>query len=424
MRRQDKVYSTFCKLFTSDGIDANTIANQLNITRANASHDLNLLCQEGKLYKTNTRPVLFFLNSNYCESEKINSLDTLLKNNISLKHSIEQAKAAVVYPPHGMNCLILGETGVGKSMFASLMYDFAISMGIKKSNAPFISFNCADYSNNPELLTSQLFGVVKGAYTGAISDKSGLIEEANEGILFLDEIHRLPPEGQEALFTFLDNNKFRRIGDSKLRESTVLIICATTENPKNALLQTFIRRIPMTITIPPLRERSLEERLYLIKKFFNCESKRISKDIFVSINTMRALLSYNCPNNIGQLKNDIQLLCAKAYSDYLTNQNTNIEITSRELPSYIRKGLYDEKENRVLWNKILNSKMDFFKFSNIKIYDDEILNDNNSCSIYNIIENRIEFLKSKGISDITIDNILEKDISKYFNKYITAVKPR
>lgn len=323
-----------------------------------------------------------------------------------------------------MNCLILGETGVGKSMFASLMYDFAISMGIKKSNAPFISFNCADYSNNPELLTSQLFGVVKGAYTGAISDKSGLIEEANEGILFLDEIHRLPPEGQEALFTFLDNNKFRRIGDSKLRESTVLIICATTENPKNALLQTFIRRIPMTITIPPLRERSLEERLYLIKKFFNCESKRISKDIFVSINTMRALLSYNCPNNIGQLKNDIQLLCAKAYSDYLTNQNTNIEITSRELPSYIRKGLYDEKENRVLWNKILNSKMDFFKFSNIKIYDDEILNDNNSCSIYNIIENRIEFLKSKGISDITIDNILEKDISKYFNKYITAVKPR
>lgn len=54
MRRQDKVYSTFCKLFTSDGIDANTITNQLNITRANASHDLNLLCQEGKLYKTNT----------------------------------------------------------------------------------------------------------------------------------------------------------------------------------------------------------------------------------------------------------------------------------------------------------------------------------------------------------------------------------
>ncbi|MBQ5834924.1 MAG: sigma 54-interacting transcriptional regulator, partial [Bacteroidaceae bacterium] len=64
-----------------------------------------------------------------------------------------------------MNCLILGSTGVGKSMFASLMHDYAVEMEIKPADSPFIIFNCADYTNNPQLLTSQLFGVKKGAYT-------------------------------------------------------------------------------------------------------------------------------------------------------------------------------------------------------------------------------------------------------------------
>ena len=101
-------------------------------------------------------------------------------------------------------------------MFASLMHNYALEMKVKSEDSPFIVFNCADYSNNPQLLTSQLFGVKKGAYTGAESDKVGLIEQANGGILFLDEIHRLPPEGQEALFIFLDSGTFRRIGDSEI----------------------------------------------------------------------------------------------------------------------------------------------------------------------------------------------------------------
>ena len=105
-------------------------------------------------------------------------------------------QASILYPPNGINCLILGETGVGKSMFAYLMHEYAIEMQVKNIDSPFITFNCADYSNNPQLLTSQLFGVKKGAYTGAEIDKIGLIEKANNGILFLDEIHRLPPEGQ------------------------------------------------------------------------------------------------------------------------------------------------------------------------------------------------------------------------------------
>src|SRR5471030_1498345 len=355
MNKKDLIYEKIVQLNYLEGIDTKTLSSLVDMTRANLSHELNVLCKEGKLYKSSGRPVLFFL----AENSKINNtsqLDLLAKNNISLKQAIEQVKSAILYPPKGMNCLILGGTGVGKSMFASLMHTYALEMNIKAENSPFIVFNCADYSNNPQLLTSQLFGVKKGAYTGAESDKIGLIEQADGGILFLDEVHRLPPEGQEALFVFLDTGNFRRFGDSETRNSDVLIISATTENPDSALLNTFTSRIPIVITIPPLKDSTLDERLYLIRSFFKYESIRLNKEIYVSLNSLRALLSYDCPNNIGQLKSDVQLLCAKAYSEFLTNVKHDVRIASRNLHPYIKEGLYKEKEHRVLWNKLMGEE--------------------------------------------------------------------
>lgn len=419
MNRRDLIYNKLSELADEKGIDAQTLASLLNISRANISHELNNLCKEGKVYKSSGRPVLFSVSKNNTSTAS-SKLDALLKNNISLKLCIEQAKAAILYPPKGMPCLIFGETGVGKSMFASLMHAYAVEMSVKKDISPFITFNCADYSNNPQLLTSQLFGVKKGTYTGADSDKAGLIEKANGGILFLDEVHRLPPEGQEALFTFLDTGTFRRMGDYETRTSDVLIVSATTEDPRSSLLKTFTRRIPMTIVLPSLKDRTFEERLYLVRSFFKHESIRLNKCIYVSLNTMRAFLSYDCTNNIGQLKSDVQLVCAKAYSEFLTNIKYDVRITSSSLPQYIKDGLYKEKEHRVLWNKLVGDDIEFFKFSNT---DDstENLDKDDENGIYEIMEKKIERLKAKGISDIEIENFLEKDISKYFEKYISGV---
>ena len=419
MKNKDLIYNTLLELQSDDGIDTSTLSNLTNISRANVIHELNCLCKEGKIYKTSSRPVKFFINSPKIKKHIKSALDKLSQNNISMNSAIEQAKASILYPPKGMNCLILGETGVGKSMFANLMYDYAVDMGIKDKNSPFITFNCADYCNNPQLLTSQLFGVKKGAYTGSENDRIGLIEKANGGILFLDEVHRLPPEGQEALFIFLDTHKFRRVGDSEIRSSDVLIICATTEDPSSALLATFTRRIPMVICIPPLRKRTFEERLYLIKNFFKEESIRLNKEIYVSLNSMRALLSYNCPNNVGQLKSDIQLICAKSYSLYLTNKKDDVRIVSRNLPSYIQDGLYKEKEHRSIWNKLIGEKIDFFKFS-AKSTDSFSL-DNNDAGIYSFIKNKLENLKSQGISNIDIEEILEKDIANYYTISSNAI---
>jgi len=414
MAKKDLIYQRFLQLDSSEGIDTQTLASLLDMTRANLSHELNELCKDGKLYKSSGRPVLFFLSENKIMRHE-SQLDLLAKNNVSLKDSVEQAKAAILYPPKGMNCLILGGTGVGKSMFASLMHNYALEMNVKSEDSPFIIFNCADYSNNPQLLASQLFGVKKGAYTGAETDKVGLIEQANGGILFLDEIHRLPPEGQEALFVFLDSGTFRRIGDSESRTSDVLIISATTEDPSSALLNTFTRRIPIVINLPSLKDRTLDERLFLIKSFFKYESIRLNKEIYVSLNSLRALLSYDCPNNIGQLKSDVQLLCAKAYSEFLTNLKHDVRIHSKVLPPYIKEGLYKEKEHRVLWNTLMSEEIEYFRFNGSNEDTNTIFNTDDN-TIYDFIENKLEKLKSLDISDIDIENILEKDIAKHFNK--------
>ncbi len=167
-----------------------------------------------------------------------------------------------MYPPYGLPTLIIGATGVGKSLFARLMYDFSRHENI--INGDFILFNCADYYNNPQLLISHLFGHIKGAFTGATSDKEGLIEKANGGVLFLDEIHRLPPEGQEMVFYTLDSGNFSRLGETeRTRTSRFRFICATTENPESALLKTFIRRLPTIINLPALYARSAQEKFEL-----------------------------------------------------------------------------------------------------------------------------------------------------------------
>lgn len=419
MNKKDLVYQKIVQLNYSEGIDTNTLSSLMDMSRANLSHELNKLCKEGKLCKSSSRPVLFFLPENN-KANTESQLDLLAKNNISLKQAVDQAKSAILYPPKGMNCLILGGTGVGKSMFASLMHNYALEMKIKSEDSPFIVFNCADYSNNPQLLTSQLFGVKKGAYTGAETDKVGLIEQANGGILFLDEVHRLPPEGQEALFIFLDTGNFRRFGDSEIRTSDVLIISATTEDPNSALLNTFTRRIPIVINIPPLKERTLEERLYLVKSFFKHESIRLNKEIYVSLNALRALLSYDCPNNIGQLKSDVQLLCAKAYSEFLTNVKRDVRISSKSLPPYIKEGLYKEKEHRVLWNKLMGEEIEYFRFPGSSSNIDEVFNFGDN-TIYDFIEKKLKKLKSMDISNIDIENILEKDIAKHFKNNISGV---
>lgn len=357
----------------SIGVSSLDIVENLNILRNNASADLNKLYKNGFLIKIKGKPTKYFdkdyfeelfhvflgdesiecysledliprTNSSNDVEEviTINNLDPfnkLIDFNHSLSGIVKLAKSSILYP-NGLHTILLGESGVGKSLFAEIMYEYGVQNNVFSKNSSFVVFNCADYANNSNLLVSQLFGSVKGAYTGADSDKKGLIEEADGGVLFLDEIHRLPPEGQEMLFLYIDKKKFRRLGEtSSERTAKVLIIAATTENPSSMLLTTFLRRIPSSIRIPSLGERTLSERLMLVTNLYSMESKKINMPIHVDKDCLSDLMLYNPHGNIGQLASDIQLSVARSYLDSRINNLDKVTITKDALPPYTNNTL-------------------------------------------------------------------------------------
>jgi transcriptional regulator with AAA-type ATPase domain/transcriptional regulatory protein LevR len=363
--RIDDVYEKLKQLSGDNGVSANEIADAMNIGRSNVSHELNKLVQQGKARKKSGKPVLFqaVRQTLVLQESRQDILGNHLQRNPSLKTAVEQARAAVLYPPDGMNMLILGETGVGKSLFAELIVSYARNHQIIPTESEMVIFNCADYSNNPQLLIAQLFGTRKGAYTGIDENRIGLIEKADNSFLFLDEVHRLPHEGQEMLFTFMDKGVYRRLGEADaVRISRVKIIAATTEAPESHLLRTFTRRFPITIRLPALRERTLQERIKLVHSFLQAESKAIQSSISISGNALRAFYVYECPNNIGQLRADLRSACAKAYVDYVTGIREIITITSDYLPSHVSAFLLNETEHRKLWNELLGGKTKFTVF--------------------------------------------------------------
>lgn len=372
--RIDDVYEGLLKHGGSAGITASDLARAMGMNRSNVTTDLKRLCEEGRATKTDTRPARFrVVIKNNAEqrgsrrNEELESwparqntpeksaLDDFALANPSLYHCVELAKAAVLYPPHGMNMLMHGPTGVGKTMFARMVYEYAVECGMVARNAPFVSFNCADYADNPQLLVSELMGTRKGAYTGAEEDRPGLIEKADGGMLFLDEVHRLPPQGQEMLFTYIDRGVYRRLGEVECeRTAQVLLICATTEDPASSLLATFVRRIPIVMEIPSLAERSKEERFGLIARFFTEESSRLGREIMVSVNSIRSLLGYSCPGNIGQLRNDVRIICAQAYARSLSHSDEGLRVRSSDLPLHVSGGLYAETSHAVVWRSHLS----------------------------------------------------------------------
>lgn len=412
------------------GCDTNFIANNLKLKRTNVSTIVNKLSREGKISKIKGKPVVYKidiekLNAERREKIEINNItdfDKLIGCNESLKGCILQAKAAIMYPPKGLHTLILGNTGVGKTLFAETMHKFAITSGILEENAPFVSFNCADYANNPQLLLSYLFGVKKGTYTGASEDRVGIVEKANKGILFLDEIHRLPPEGQEILFYLIDKGIYKPLGEvDEFKKVDVLIICATTEKKEKFLLSTFSRRIPMIISLPSLSERTFSERFDMINEAFYAESLRINKEITVTPEAIKSLLLYDCPGNVGQLINDIQLGCANSFLKSMVNGTKSITVDMSEFPEYVRMGILNYKKNKKDIDKLVIEEIRFTYSKEENNNLESLVEYNESDTLYNNIEERISELKDRGLNEENIYMVMSIDIEKYFKKYIYKI---
>lgn len=329
---------------------AQKISEKLNVSRNIVSQYLNEFVKNGEIGKINSRPVLFFYLPEKITGQPIFSsveeaenwydrffsfgLEKVVGSRGSLRNIVAQIKAAIYYPPNGLPILLHGETGTGKSYLANYVYKDLMVNHYIEDDSSFISVNCSEYANNPELFLSNFFGHVKGAYTGAEAGRRGLAELADNGVLFLDEIHALSNECQEKLFQFMDTGKFHRMGDNEnWYSSSCWIIFATSEPPEEKLLSTLLRRIPVKLTLPTLNSRSLYERKQLIKIFFKSEEERLARKILISQQLLDFLLNYRFSGNVGNLKNVIQLTCANAFASL--DKQEELYIQMYHLPQWV-----------------------------------------------------------------------------------------
>ncbi|MFW0765367.1 sigma 54-interacting transcriptional regulator [Trabulsiella odontotermitis] len=345
----------------SDVFTARYLAQRFSLKRNTASHYLNQLVAQGVLVKINTRPVYFLHKESFCQQfftlsrndydsvaqlladdgpapEQPDHFSLLIGHDGSLKKPIEQLKSALFYPDGGLPLLMTGDSGTGKSYIAELMHHFAISQGLLADDAPFISFNCAQYASNPELLAANLFGYVKGAFTGAQTDKQGAFEAADGGMLFLDEVHRLNAEGQEKLFTWLDRKEIYRVGEtSQGHPVSTRLIFATTEELHSTFLTTFLRRIPVLVTLPDLQSRSRQEKEALILLFFWLEAKTLAAQLALTPRLLQVLNHYHYRGNVGELKNVVKYAVAAAWAKQRGSERLTVGI--QDLPEKVAVAL-------------------------------------------------------------------------------------
>jgi transcriptional regulator with PAS, ATPase and Fis domain len=206
---------------------------------------------------------------------------------------------------HPTSILITGPTGTGKELLARLVHQES-----SRSSAPFVPVNCGAIPEG--LLESQFFGYVKGAFSGADSDREGLFEAANGGTLFLDEVGELPESLQVKLLRALQEGEIRRVGDTKTRDADVRIVAATNralEADVNAgrFREDFYYRIAVvTVALPPLKDRP-EDLPHLVHHLLDIHRQRLNVEIAgVERPAMDAMLQHSWPGNVRELGNVIE----------------------------------------------------------------------------------------------------------------------
>jgi two-component system response regulator PilR (NtrC family) len=203
------------------------------------------------------------------------------------------------------NVLISGESGTGKELVAR-----AVHAASDRRDRPFVALNCAAIPEN--LLESELFGHVKGAFTGAVQNKEGLFETADTGTLFLDEVGELPPSLQVKLLRAIQEKAIRRVGGTNDRRIDVRILAATNRRLEDEVAagrfreDLYYRLNVIQIALPPLRERP-EDVPLLVKHFVEKYARELGKEIGgASEEAMRRLLDHSYPGNVRELENVIE----------------------------------------------------------------------------------------------------------------------
>jgi len=230
--------------------------------------------------------------------------------------------------PLDTTVLVQGESGTGKEFIVRLIHDES-----PRASGPFVSVNCAALTET--LLESELFGHVRGAFTGAVRDKPGLFEVAANGTLFLDEIGEVAPSVQAKLLRALQEREIRRVGGERNFKVNVRVVAATNRNLRDAVAagtfreDLFFRLGAFVISVPPLRDRR-EDIPPMVRDFVARMAARMRKDVrTVSADAMTALMNYEWPGNVRELEHAIERAVILAQGTTIRRRELPPEVTQK-----------------------------------------------------------------------------------------------
>jgi len=252
--------------------------------------------------------------------------------------------------------LIQGESGTGKALVASTIHTLS-----HRASGPFITVSCGTLPAS--LLESELFGHVRGAFTGAIKDKPGRFELADRGTIFLDEVGEMDPSLQVKLLRVLQEREFERVGGTRTVKVDVRVIAASNRDLHKALQDgsfredLFYRLNVVPIIVPPLRERKEDIPLLVTAFLEKLAAQTQRKRLMVSPGAMRLLIEYDWPGNVRELENALEFASVGTDGDSLVAQSLPLSITGRgQGADYARRPLVQivaEREREEIVRKLV-----------------------------------------------------------------------
>ena len=254
--------------------------------------------------------------------------------------------------PLDTTVLICGESGTGKEFIVRMIHDQS-----PRASGPFVSINCAALTET--LLESELFGHVRGAFTGAVRDKAGLFEVATNGTLFLDEIGEVAPTVQAKLLRALQEREIRRVGAERTIKVNARVVAATNRDLRAAVAagtfreDLYFRLGAFVITVPPLRDRR-EDIPLLVHDFVRRAAQRVKKDVqAVSADAMTALMNYSWPGNVRELEHAIERAVIVARGETIRPRELPPEISQKPRQRASDDSLDLHEQERVMIERAL-----------------------------------------------------------------------
>jgi DNA-binding NtrC family response regulator len=260
---------------------------------------------------------------------------------------VEIYKTIVRVAPTDATVVIEGETGTGKELVARMIHRYS-----SRANQKFIAVDCGAIP--PTVLESELFGAMRGAYTGADRDREGVFEAANKGTVFLDEIGDIDTQFQSALLRFLENREVRRVGASVAKEVDVRVITATERDLQQLVDEKKFREAlwwrlnTVRINLPPLRERRSDIPLlvqFFVKKYNAKYASRLGREVKLTKDGVAALQDYTWPGNVRQLQHTIERL--RILADRIDAASVHNALTTMEARERAVETLADAEEDQI-----------------------------------------------------------------------------